>query len=319
MRLIFAGTPATALPSLRALLDSRHEVVAVLTRADAPAGRGRKLTPSPVKALALEAGIPVLTPATLRDPAVQQQLRGLDADAAAVVAYGKLIPAEALAIPAHGWVNLHFSLLPALRGAAPAQRAVLSGATGTGMTVFRLDEGLDTGEVITTRERTIGPYETAGELLDSMAEDGASLLVQALDAMADGAATFTPQDHDAATRAAKLSTAEARIDWTLPAEQVSAHIRGMSPDPGAWTDWQGTRMKVLGLEPVPEGSAGEQLAPGRLRAAKRHLLVGTATDPLAIALLAPAGKRPMRGADWARGANLTDDAAFDSDDQREQR
>lgn len=319
MRLIFAGTPATALPSLRALLDSRHEVVAVLTRADAPAGRGRKLTPSPVKALALEAGVPVLTPTTLRDPEVQAQLRALDADAAAVVAYGKLIPAEALAIPTLGWVNLHFSLLPALRGAAPAQRAVLSGATATGMTVFRLDEGLDTGEVITTRERTIGPYETAGELLEAMAEDGASLLLQALDAMADGTATFSVQDHQAATHAAKLSSAEARIEWDHPAEHVSAHIRGMSPHPGAWTEWEGTRMKVLGLEPVPATTGDDHLAPGRLRATKRHLLVGTATDPLAIAQVAPAGKRPMRGADWARGASLAADAGFDSDDQKEQR
>lgn len=319
MRLIFAGTPATALPSLRTLLDSQHEVVAVLTRADAPAGRGRKLTPSPVKTLALEAGVPVLTPQSLRDPQVQAQLRALDADAAAVVAYGKLVPAEALAIPTHGWVNLHFSLLPELRGAAPAQRAVLSGATQTGMTVFRLDEGLDTGEVITTRERTIGPYETAGELLEAMAEDGATLLLEALDAMADGTATFTVQDHEAATHAAKLSSAEARIDWDLPAQQVSARIRGMSPQPGAWTDWQGTRMKVLGLEPAPQMTEGDRLAPGRLLATKRHLLVGTATDPLAIALLAPPGKRPMRGADWARGAGLAEDAAFDSDDQKEQR
>lgn len=319
MRLIFAGTPATALPSLRTLLDSQHEVVAVLTRADAPAGRGRKLTASPVKTLALEAGVPVLTPQSLRDPQVQAQLRALDADAAAVVAYGKLIPAEALAIPTHGWVNLHFSLLPELRGAAPAQRAVLSGATQTGMTVFRLDEGLDTGEIITTRERTIGPYETAGELLEAMAEDGATLLLEALDAMADGTATFTVQDHEAATHAAKLSSAEARIDWDLPAQQVSARIRGMSPQPGAWTDWQGTRMKVLGLEPAPQVTEGDRLAPGRLLATKRHLLVGTATDPLAIALLAPPGKRPMRGADWARGAGLAEDAAFDSDDQKEQR
>lgn len=319
MRLIFAGTPATALPSLRTLLDSQHEVVAVLTCADAPAGRGRKLTASPVKTLALEAGVPVLTPQSLRDPQVQAQLRALDADAAAVVAYGKLVPAEALAIPTHGWVNLHFSLLPELRGAAPAQRAVLSGATQTGMSVFRLDEGLDTGEIITTRERTIGPYETAGELLEAMAEDGATLLLEALDAMADGTATFTVQDHEAATHAAKLSSAEARIDWDLPAQQVSARIRGMSPQPGAWTDWQGTRMKVLGLEPAPQMTEGDRLAPGRLLATKRHLLVGTATDPLAIALLAPPGKRPMRGADWARGAGLAEDAAFDSDDQKEQR
>lgn len=310
MRLIFAGTPATALPSLRALLDSRHEVIAVLTRADAPSGRGRRLTPSPVKAFALEAGIPVLTPSSLRDEQVQQQLRDLAPDAAAVVAYGTLIPGPVLEIPTHGWVNLHFSLLPEWRGAAPAQRAVLAGADETGMTVFRLDEGLDTGDVIATRRRPIGAYETAGQLLEGMAQEGASLLCEAMDALEDGTAAFTSQDDAAATHAAKLSTAEARIDWTLPAAQVSAHIRGMSPDPGAWTHWQGSRMKVLGVEAAP-AEAPADLPPGSLHATKRHLLVGTGTHPLAIAQLAPAGKRPMRGADWARGAALDEHAAFD--------
>ena len=314
MRLLFAGTPEAALPSLRTLLDSHHEVVGVLTRADAPSGRGRRLRPSPVKALALDAGVPVLTPRTLRDAAVQEELRALAPDAAPVVAYGNLVPAPALAIPTLGWVNLHFSLLPAWRGAAPAQRAVLAGQERTGMSVFRLDEGLDTGEVITTAETEIGPHETAGELLARMAEDGAALLLEALDALEAGTARLTAQDDAAATHAAKLTPAEARIDWTRPAAEVSALIRGMSPDPGAWTLLGGERFKVLGtVEPPADPPAA---APGELVATKRHLLVGTGTTPLALGTVAPAGKRAMAGADWARGASPAPGTTFEDQEQR---
>jgi methionyl-tRNA formyltransferase len=213
-------------------------------------------------------------------------------------------------------VNLHFSLLPAWRGAAPAQRAVLAGQRETGMSVFRLEEGLDTGDVIATAPATIGEFETSGELLERMAADGAALLLQALDALEDGTATLTAQDHAAATRAAKLSTAEARIDWTRPAPEVSAHIRGMSPQPGAWTLLDGARTKILGLEAVEEAAAASvPSAPGALVATKRQVLVGTGTEPLAIATLAPAGKRPMRAADWARGAGLGPDSRFEDDQQ----
>ena len=312
MRLLFAGTPEAALPSLRTLLDSHHEVVGVLTQPDARTGRGRKLAPSPVKALALEAGLPVLTPSTLRDDAVQQQLRDLAPDAAPVVAYGNLIPQGALDIPRHGWINLHFSLLPQWRGAAPAQRAVLAGQRETGTSVFRIEKGLDTGDVLTTAPTAIGEFETAGELLERMAEDGAALLLQALDALADGTATATPQDHAAATHAAKLTTAEAEIDWTLPAEQVSAHIRGMSPHPGAWTMLDGRRAKILGVEQAPEHAP---LPPGTIAATRTQVLVGTGTEVIAVAALAPAGKRPMRAADWARGASLAPDARFTTDPQ----
>ncbi|MGO2048420.1 Methionyl-tRNA formyltransferase [Corynebacterium xerosis] len=314
MRLLFAGTPEAALPSLRTLLDSHHEVVGVLTRADAPSGRGRKLTPSPVTSLAREAGIPVLTPPTLRDAAVQQQIRELAPDAAPVVAYGNLVPQAALDIPTHGWVNLHFSLLPQWRGAAPAQRAVLAGQRETGMSVFRLEKGLDTGDLITTAPTTIGEFETSGELLERMAEDGAAVLLQALDTLEAGTATFSPQDDARATHAAKLSTAEARIDWTRPAEEVSAHIRGMSPHPGAWTTLAGSRTKILGVEAAPEHEA---LAPGTIATTKRQVLVGTGTQAIALSRLAPAGKRPMRAADWARGAALLADAAFARGDQDE--
>lgn len=316
MRLLFAGTPEAALPSLRTLLDSHHEVVGVLSRADAPSGRGRRLRPSPVKALAEEAGVPVLTPSGLRDPDVQQQLRELAPDVAPVVAYGNLVPRAALEIPAHGWINVHFSMLPAWRGAAPAQRAVLAGQQETGLTVFRLEEGLDTGDVITARSETIGEHETSGELLERLAVSGAELLLEAVDALEAGTATFTAQDHAAATHAAKLSTGEARIDWELPAEQVSAHIRGMSPDPGAWTTLDGGRMKILGVEEPPQVASELSLGPGQLLATRRHLLAGTGTSPLALAALAPAGRRPMRAPDWARGASLSPDTTFD--DEQEQ-
>lgn len=321
MRLLFAGTPEAALPSLRTLLDSDHEVVGVLTRADAPAGRGRRLAPSPVKALALDAGVPVLTPATLRDEAVQQQLRELAPDAAPVVAYGNLVPRAALDIPRHGWVNLHFSLLPAWRGAAPAQRAVLAGQQETGMSVFRLEEGLDTGDVIATASTSIGAFETSGELLERMAQDGAALLLEALDALAAGTATFAPQDHAAATHAPKLSPAEARVDWTRPAEEVSAHVRGMSPQPGAWTLLDGARTKILGVEAVQPASLdalGAALAPGEIGTTKRQLLVGTGTEAVAIATLAPSGRKAMRAADWARGAGLAPGARFEDEQDGEQ-
>lgn len=312
MRLLFAGTPEAALPSLRTLLDSHHEVVGVLTRPDAPSGRGRRLTPSPVKTLALEAGVPVLEPTTLRDETVQQQIRELAPDAAPVVAYGNLVPQAALDIPRHGWVNLHFSLLPSWRGAAPAQRAVLSGRQETGMSVFRLEKGLDTGDLIATAPTLIGEFETSGELLERMAIDGAPVLLSALDALEAGTAVLTPQEHALATHAAKLTTAEAEIDWTVPAERVEAHIRGMSPQPGAWTLLDGARTKILGVERAPEHPP---LPPGQIAATKRQMLVGTGTGVIALATLAPAGKRPMRAADWARGAGLAPDARFTSQSQ----
>lgn len=305
MRLLFAGTPEVALPALNALVDSSHEVVAVLTRPDAPVGRRRRLTPSPVKARALELDLPVLTPTTLRDSAVLNELRALEVEAAAVVAYGTLVPPAALEIPPLGWVNLHFSLLPAWRGAAPAQRAILAGQDRTGMSVFRLDEGLDTGDLIATAPTSIGPLETSGHLLDRMAREGAPLLVQAMDALAAGTATLTPQPSHGATHAAKLTPEQALLRFDQAAEAVGAQIRGMSPAPGAWATLEGQRFKILDLalpagQVTPETPTG--LAPGELAATRRHLWVGTGTTPLAVGTVAPFGKKAMRGADWARGA-----------------
>lgn len=309
MRLIFAGTPASAVPSLQALLDSSHEVTGVITRPDAPSGRGRRLTPSPVRVLAEEHGIDVLTPASLRRPEALDWIRQHEPEAAPVVAYGGLVPPSALEIPRLGWVNLHFSLLPQWRGAAPAQRAVLAGQTSTGITVFQLAEGLDTGDVIASEPTPIGPEQTAGELLEAMATQGAPLLVSALDALAAGTARLQPQDDASATHAPKLSAAEARIDFSRPAAAVSAQIRGMSPDPGAWTLLGDQRIKVLGvsLAAAPPELA---LAPGQLHATKREVFVGTGSAPLALGTVAAPGKRPMPAPDWARGASLTPEARF---------
>ncbi|MDO5661369.1 MAG: methionyl-tRNA formyltransferase [Brachybacterium sp.] len=317
MRLLFAGTPETAVPSLRVLLeDERHDVVGVLTRPDAPSGRGRRLRPSPIRQLAEHADVPVLTPTTLRDPAVARQIRALAPDVAPVVAYGQLVPAEALDIPPHGWVNLHFSLLPSWRGAAPVQRAILAGQSSTGLTTFRLDEGLDTGDVLRQQPVAIDPLATSGDLLEELAERGARLLASTLADLADGSATATAQSELAGepSHAAKLRTAEAAIDWHLPAEQVSAHIRGMSPAPGAWTTLHGARMKILGItvDPATDPQLPDlpALAPGALYAGRRTLHVGTGTTPIALGTLAPAGKKAMAAADWARGANLGPEDTF---------
>lgn len=308
MRVLFAGTPEVAVPSLQALVDSEHEVVGVLTRPDAPVGRRRRLTPSPVRARADELGLPVLTPTTLRDDTVIQTLRDLAIDVAAVVAYGALVPPASLAVPQHGWINLHFSLLPAWRGAAPAQRAVLAGQTRTGMSVFQLEQGLDTGPLLATEEVEIGELETAGQLLERMSQDGAGLLQRTVDALGEGQLVATPQSSDGITHAAKLTSAEARIDFSRPAEQASAHIRGMSPHPGAWTMLNGDRFKILGLEHV---RATANLDPGQLAAIDGQVLVGTGTTPLALGTVAPAGKRAMAAADWARGTDLSATPRFE--------
>ena len=217
MRVVFAGTPEVALPSLDALVASRHEVVAVVTRPDAPAGRGRRLEPSPVKARALELGIPVLTPASAKDPEFLAALRALEPDACPVVAYGNLITQEGLDIPAHGWINLHFSLLPAWRGAAPVQHAIMAGDELTGASTFRLERGLDTGPVFGVMTERIRPSDTAGELLARLAQAGAGLLVATLDGVESGELVAKPQPADGVSLAPKIEVADARIEWARPA------------------------------------------------------------------------------------------------------
>ncbi|WP_448629417.1 methionyl-tRNA formyltransferase [Cellulomonas soli] len=308
MRLLFAGTPTAAVPSLEALLASRHEVVAVLTRPDARSGRGRTLAPSPVKAAALDAGLEVLTPVRLRDEGVREALQSLAVDAAPVVAYGNLVPADLLDLPVHGWVNLHFSVLPAWRGAAPVQHALIAGDEVTGATTFRLDAGLDTGPVLGTLTETVRTRDTSGDLLDRLAVAGAGLLVRTLDALEDGVLQPVPQGLDGVSHAPKLEVEDARVRWTHPVHAVDRRIRGCTPAPGAWTTLpDGSRLGLGPVQPVPEV---RDLLPGRLRVGKGEVLVGAAGGAVRLGEVRPAGKRPMAAADWARGARLEADVVL---------
>ena len=305
MRLLFAGTPEAAVPSLEALIASRHEVVAVLTRADAPAGRGRHLLPSPVRLAAEAAGIPVITDVPSGEDFVAR-LRELDVDAAPVVAYGHLLRPDVLAVPKRGWVNLHFSVLPAWRGAAPVQRALIAGDEVTGATTFLLDEGMDSGPVLGTLTETVRPRDTSGDLLDRLATAGAGLLVATLDALEDGTLHPQPQPADGVSLAAKLTTDDAHVTFRDPALAVDRLIRGCTPAPGAWTTLpgpDGTPVR-LGLGPVTPRPDVTTLRPGEVEAGKRDVLVGTATHAVQLGLVRPVGKKPMAAADWARGARL---------------
>ena len=302
MRLLFAGTPDTAVPSLRALIASGHEVVGVLTRPDARAGRGRRMVASPVKEMAQEHGIPVFTPAHPREPEFIATLRELAPEACPVVAYGALLPQEVLDIPEHGWVNLHFSLLPAWRGAAPVQRAVMAGDEVTGASTFRIEAGLDTGPVYGVMTESIRPEDTAGELLARLAEAGAGLLVATMDGIADGSLTPRAQSTDGISHAPKLSVAEAEIDWGLPALAIDRQVRGCTPDPGAWTTFRGERLVVGPVTSV--GPDQPSLQPGRLLADKKSVIVGTGSGPVLLGEVQPQGRRPMPAADWARGARI---------------
>jgi methionyl-tRNA formyltransferase len=303
VRLLFAGTPEPAVPALRALLGSdRHDVVAVLTRPDAPAGRGRTLTRSPVGRLADAAGIPVLTPPKPSDPEFLDRLRELAPDCCPVVAYGALVPRTALAVPVHGWVNLHFSLLPAWRGAAPVQAAVRHGDDITGATTFQLEPGLDTGPTFGVVTEPINPTDTAGTLLDRLATSGAALLLATMDGIADGSLVARPQPVDGVSHAPKVTVADAEVDWTEPATAVDRMVRSVTPEPGAWTTFRGTR---LGLGPVdPAVPDPPELKPGRLHFEKRRVLVGTAAGAVRLGDVRPVGKRAMPAPDWARGVRI---------------
>ncbi len=302
MRLVFAGTPGAALPSLDALLTSRHQVAAVLTRPDAPAGRGRRVARSPVKERAADAGIEVLQPSRPSEPAFLDRLRDIAPDCCPVVAYGALVPAAALGVPPQGWVNLHFSLLPAWRGAAPVQRALLAGEEITGATTFRLEEGLDTGPVYGVLTQEVRPTDTAGDLLARLADAGAQLLVATLDGIEAGTLVAVPQPADDVSVAPKLTTEDARVDWTAPAARVDRLVRAATPEPGAWTTFRGDR---LGLGPVTTVAGPESLPPGALSASRHAVLVGTSSGPVRLGEVRPAGRRPMPAEAWARGARLT--------------
>ncbi|MFL5853109.1 MAG: methionyl-tRNA formyltransferase [Solirubrobacteraceae bacterium] len=299
MRLLFAGTPAPAVPSLDALLASEHEVVAVLTRPDARAGRGRGVSRSPVAGRADAAGIAVLQPRSPREPEFLEQLAALDVDCAPVVAYGALVPQAALDVPRHGWVNLHFSLLPAWRGAAPVQHAIMAGDEVTGASTFRLEAGLDTGPVFGTVTEAIGARETAGDLLARLSVSGARLLVATLDGIAAGTLTPEPQPADGISLAPRIETADAQVDWSLPPHVVDRRIRGVTPAPGAWTTWRGERLRLGPVLPEP---AVTSLAAGEVAVSRDGVLVGAHGGAVRLGEVQPAGKRLLPALDWARGA-----------------
>ena len=301
MRLVFAGTPEVAVPSLRALLDApAHDVVAVLTRPAAPAGRGRREKTAPVAAVAAEAGVPVLTPRRPGDPGFLAELAAFAPDCCPVVAYGALLPSAALAVPVRGWVNLHFSLLPAWRGAAPVQHAILHGDDVTGASTFRIEAGLDTGPVYGVVTEPIGAADTAGDLLARLAASGAGLLLATMDGIADGSLVAVPQPAEGVSVAGKLGVSDAEVDWAQPGRHVDRLVRACTPAPGAWTTFRGERLK---LGPVRLRGANE-LAPGELRATKASVAVGTATTEVELGAVQPAGRPRLRAADWARGARL---------------
>lgn len=302
MKLVFAGTPEVAVPALDALIASgRHEVAAVVTRPDAPAGRGRRLVASPVAERAEEAGIEVLKPAKPRDADFLARLREIAPDCCPVVAYGALLPRVALDIPAHGWVNLHFSLLPAWRGAAPVQHAVMAGDEMTGAATFQIEEGLDSGPVYGVITETVRPTDTSGDLLTRLAFAGSGLLAATMDGIEDGTLKPRAQPAEGVTVAPKLTVEDAHVDWKAPALRVDRVVRACTPAPGAWTVFRAERLKLIQVGLTP-GRA--ELAPGELAVGKNNVHVGTGSHDVELLWVQPQGKKPMRAADWARGVRI---------------
>lgn len=303
MRLVFAGTPEPALPALRQLIDSpSHEVIAVLTRPDAASGRRGKPQPSPVARLALDLGVPVLRPPRPNTEEFVAELSALAPDCCPVVAYGALLGDELLAVPTHGWVNLHFSLLPAWRGAAPVQAAIAAGDTVTGATTFQIESGLDSGPVYGVVTEVIRPADTAGDLLNRLAVSGAVLLENTLAGIVDGRLTPVPQPADGVSIAPKITVAAARVRWDLPAQAVERRIRAVTPNPGAWTMVGDLRLK---LGPVyVDADAPNTLLSGQIRVDRRHVWIGTGSQPVRLGQIQPPGKKFMNAVDWARGARV---------------
>jgi methionyl-tRNA formyltransferase len=299
MRVVFAGTPEVAVPALDAVAASAHDLVGVVTRPDAPAGRGRRLVASPVAQRAEELGVPVLKPAHPRDAEFQEELRALSPDCCPVVAYGALLPSSALDIPVHGWVNLHFSVLPSWRGAAPVQHAVWAGDEVTGATTFRIVKELDAGPTYGVMTERIRPRDTAGDLLARLAEGGAGLLVATLDGIEDGSLEARPQQAEGVSYAPKLEVADAQVDWAQPAVAVDRQVRACTPAPGAWTTYAGERLKL-----GPVVLVDRSLAPGEVAVARDEVLVGTGTVAVRLEEVKAFGKRQMPAPDWARGVRI---------------
>ncbi|MBY6409968.1 methionyl-tRNA formyltransferase [Rhodococcus sp. BP-252] len=302
MRVVFAGTPDAAVPSLERLIAStKHDVVAVVTRPDAHAGRGRKVNRSPVGLLADQHGIPVLTPRRPSEPEFVSELTDLAPDVCPVVAYGALLPRPVLDIPRFGWINLHFSLLPAWRGAAPVQASIAAGDDITGASTFLLDDGMDTGPVLGVVTETIRPTDTSGDLLHRLSVSGAELLEATLDAIESGEASAIPQPTDGVSHAAKVTVDAARIDWSASWTAVDRHIRAVTPAPGAWTTIGDLRVKIGPVRP-----SDETLEPGEVLARKDGVHIGTGDGSIVLGDVQPQGKKLMKAADWARGARSID-------------
>ena len=299
LRLVFAGTPAAAVPSLERLAAGRHDVVGVVTRPPAPLGRKRVLTPSPVAQAAERLGLPVIAASRL-DADATDAIESLRPDLGVIVAYGGLVREPLLSAPMHGWINLHFSLLPAWRGAAPVQHALIAGDPVTGASVFRLVPALDAGDVYGMRSHQVGDDETAGDLLAALARSGAGLVADVVDAIADGSAHAEPQTGEPSL-APKLTIDDARLDWRRPAYEVRSRFRGVTPEPGAWTTLNDDRLKVLDLADAGSTDA-PTLDPGAIALLDGRLLIGTGTTPLELRRVQPAGRTAMDAADWWRGA-----------------
>ena len=310
MRVVFAGTPEVAVPSLDAIADSGHELVGVVTRPDAPAGRGRRVVASPVAARAADLGVPVLKPDHPRDPEFHEQLTALAPACCPVVAYGALLPQAALDIPQHGWVNLHFSLLPAWRGAAPVQHAIWAGDEVTGATTFRIVKEMDAGPTYGVMTETIRPTDTAGDLLGRLAAGGAQLLVATLDGIESGDLEAREQPAEGVSLAPKILVDDAEVDWTDPAAAVDRRIRACTPGPGAWTTFDGERFKV---GPVLIEANLPPLEPGVLEVTKNAVLVGTGSLPVRLGEVKAFGKKQMQAAEWARGVRVGSGARFGTD------
>lgn len=299
MRLVFAGTPEAAVPALGALLGSaRHEIAAVVTRPDAPAGRGRTLVASPVAQRAGEAGVEVLKPGRPGEPEFLERLREIAPDCCPVVAYGALLPRAALDVPRHGWVNLHFSLLPAWRGAAPVQHAVMAGDEVTGAATFLIEEGLDSGPLYGVVTEEVRPVDTSGDLLERLSHSGARLLAATMDGIEDGTLRAVPQPVGGVSLAPKITVEDARVDWAAPALRVDRVVRGCTPAPGAWTTFRGERLKLAPVRPVADVTG---LAPGELAVGRNAVRAGTGSHAVELGEVQPQGKKRMRAADWARG------------------
>ena len=306
LKIVYAGTPETAVPPLEALhADPRFEIAAVLTREDAPVGRKKVLTSSAVARRAEEFGLSVVRANRITED-VRAALRETGARIGAVVAYGALLPRPALEVFEHGWINLHFSLLPQWRGAAPVQRALMAGDSVVGATTFVLDEGMDTGPVVGTLTDEVRPEDTSGSVLDRLAHEGSPLLAESLLGVASGRVHPAPQSGESSS-APKLTALDGRVDWSHPAVAVAHRVRGVTPEPGAWTELDGQRFKLDRVIPAPEATG---IAPGHVELRKKRVYVGTGSYAVELTRVQPSGKKPMAALDWARGKQNTEQVVF---------